>query len=221
MIMNPQFHKIAEAGAISLGKVNLDQFAMGSTSQNNIYGGCKNPWGNDLVPGGSSGGSAAAVSARSAIATTGTDTGGSIRQPSAFCGVTGIRPTYGRVSRWGVIAYASSLTKWDQSAPMFVIVIMLNNMSGHDPKDSTSAKATVPDFESALTGDVKGMKIGIPKEYSLDDMPSEIAKVWDDGKKMLSEAGAEIVDVSLPHTKYALPAYYIIACAEASSNLSR
>ncbi|MGB1360747.1 MAG: Asp-tRNA(Asn)/Glu-tRNA(Gln) amidotransferase subunit GatA [Alphaproteobacteria bacterium] len=214
--------KLADSGAISLGKVNLDQFGMGSTTQNSFYDTTKNPWGDDLVPGGSSGGSAAAVSARSAIATTGTDTGGSIRQPSAFCGVAGIRPTYGRVSRWGVIAYASSL---DQVGPIGKDVrdcaIMLNNMSGHDAKDATSAKVEVPNFENALTGDVKGMKIGIPKEYSLDNMPAEIAKVWEDGKKMLTEAGAEIVDVSLPHTKYALPAYYIIACAEASSNLSR
>ena len=214
--------KLAENGCISLGKLNLDQFAMGSNGQSSFYGGTKNPWGNDLVTGGSSGGSACAVSARSAIASTGTDTGGSIRQPSAFCGVAGIRPTYGRCSRWGVVAYASSL---DQVGPIGKDVrdcaIMLSNMSGYDEKDSTSANIPVPDFEAVLTGDVKGLKIGIPKEYYIDDMPQEIAKIWDNGKKMLVEAGAEIVDVSLPHTKYALPAYYIIACAEASSNLSR
>jgi len=195
---------------------------MGSNGQSSFYGETKNPWGQDLVPGGSSSGSACAVSARSAIATTGTDTGGSIRQPSAFCGVAGIRPTYGRCSRWGVVAFASSL---DQVGPIGKNVrdcaIMLSNMSGYDEKDSTSANIVVPDFESVLTSDIKGLKIGIPKEYYIDDMPQEIAKIWDSGKKMLVESGAEIVEVSLPHTKYALPAYYIIACAEASSNLSR
>ena len=214
--------KLADSGCISLGKLNLDQFAMGSNGQSSFYGETKNPWGQDLVPGGSSSGSACAVSARSAIATTGTDTGGSIRQPSAFCGVAGIRPTYGRCSRWGVVAFASSL---DQVGPIGKNVrdcaIMLSNMSGYDEKDSTSANIVVPDFESVLTSDIKGLKIGIPKEYYIDDMPQEIAKIWDSGKKMLVESGAEIVEVSLPHTKYALPAYYIIACAEASSNLSR
>ncbi len=213
---------LMNAGAICLGKLNLDQFGMGSTTTHSHFGATKNPWGRDLVPGGSSGGSAVAVAARSAIAATGTDTGGSIRQPAAFCGVTGIKPTYGRCSRFGVIAYASSL---DQVGTIGKTVtdcaIMLQHMAGFDSNDSTSVDRAVPDFEAVLQQDIKGIKVGIPKQYRLDDMPSEIAGVWDDGVKMLQDMGAEVVDVSLPHTKYALPAYYIIACAEASSNLSR
>ena len=210
------------SGCLLLGKVNLDQFGMGSANMNSHFGTTKNPWGEELVAGGSSGGSASVVASKSAIGATGTDTGGSIRQPSAFCGITGIKPTYGRVSRWGVIAYASSL---DQVGPMGKDVrdcaIMLQNMAGYDEKDSTSVNMPVPDFEGILEQGVKGMKIGIPKEYRLDNMPAEISDVWDDGIEMLKQAGAEIVEVSLPHTKYALPAYYIIASAEASSNLSR
>ena len=213
---------LMNAGAICLGKLNLDQFGMGSTTANSHFGATKNPWGTDLVPGGSSGGSAVAVACCSAIATTGTDTGGSIRQPSAFCGVTGIKPTYGRCSRFGIIAYASSL---DQVGTIGRTVqdcaIMLKHMAGFDSNDSTSADIPVPDFEAVLQQDIKGVKIGIPQEYRLDTMPSEIADVWDSGIQMLKQAGAEIMDISLPHTKYALPAYYIIACAEASSNLSR
>ncbi|HGG64613.1 MAG TPA: Asp-tRNA(Asn)/Glu-tRNA(Gln) amidotransferase subunit GatA, partial [Rhodobacteraceae bacterium] len=186
-----------------------------------------NPWrrGNDdapLTPGGSSGGSAAAVAADLCLGATGTDTGGSIRQPAAFTGITGIKPTYGRCSRWGVVAFASSL---DQAGPMTKSVrdaaIMLEAMAGHDPLDSTSADLPVPNFEAALTGDIKGKKIGIPKEYRMEGMPEEISKLWEDGTAMLKDAGAEIVDISLPHTKYALPAYYVIAPAEASSNLAR
>ena len=214
--------KLKDAGANSLGKLNLDQFAMGSGNQNSYFGATKNPWGKDLVPGGSSGASAASVSAQSSIATTGTDTGGSIRQPAAFCGVTGIKPTYGRCSRFGVVAYASSL---DQVGPIAKDVrdcsIMLEAMSGYDAKDSTSADLAVPNFEAILGQDIKGLKVGIPKEYRLEGMPEDIEAVWDKGIKMMQDAGATIVEVSLPHTKYALPAYYIIACAEASSNLSR
>ncbi len=213
---------LMNAGAICLGKLNLDQFGMGSTTVNSHFGATQNPWGKDLVPGGSSGGSAVAVSARSAIATTGTDTGGSIRQPAAFCGVTGMKPTYGRCSRFGVIAYASSL---DQVGPFGKTVqdcaIMLQHMAGFDSNDSTSANIAIPDFEAVLKQDIKGVKVGIPDEYRLHNMPIEIAEVWDSGVKMLQDAGAEVISVSLPHTKYALPAYYIIACAEASSNLSR
>lgn len=213
------------AGAVMLGKLNMDEFAMGSSNENSVYGPAINPWkidDRDLTPGGSSGGSAAAVAADLCLAATGTDTGGSIRQPAAFTGTVGIKPTYGRCSRWGVIAYASSL---DQAGPMTKTVrdaaIMLEAMAGHDPKDSTSMELAVPDFEALITGDIKGKKIGIPKEYRLDGMSAEIAKLWDDGAAMLKDAGAEIVDVSLPHTKYALPAYYVIAPAEASSNLAR
>jgi len=212
-------------GAVMLGKTNLDEFAMGSSNMTSYYGGVRNPWktGNrDLVPGGSSGGSASAVSGYAAIAATGTDTGGSIRQPASFCGIVGIKPTYGRCSRWGVVAFASSL---DQAGPLTRTVsdaaLMLGAMAGHDPKDSTSANIAVPDFEAALTGDIRGMKIGIPKEYQVDGMPEEIAALWKKGADMLRDAGAEIVDISLPHTKYALPTYYIIAPAEASSNLAR
>jgi aspartyl-tRNA(Asn)/glutamyl-tRNA(Gln) amidotransferase subunit A len=219
--------KLADAGAVMLGKLNMDEFAMGSSNETSVYGNAVNPWrrGNDdanLTPGGSSGGSAAAVAADLCLAATGTDTGGSIRQPAAFTGTVGIKPTYGRCSRWGIVAFASSL---DQAGPMTKSVrdaaIMLEAMSGHDPKDSTSADLAVPDFEAALTGDLRGKKIGIPKEYRMDGMPAEIEALWADGIAMMKDAGAEIVDISLPHTKYALPAYYVIAPAEASSNLAR
>ena len=214
-------------GAVMLGKLNMDEFAMGSSNETSIYGNAVNPWrrGNDdaaLTPGGSSGGSAAAVAADLCLAATGTDTGGSIRQPAAFTGTVGIKPTYGRCSRWGIVAFASSL---DQAGPMTKSVrdaaIMLEAMCGHDAKDSTSAELAVPNFEAALTGDVRGKKIGIPKEYRMDGMPEEIETLWQDGIAMMKDAGAEIVDISLPHTKYALPAYYVIAPAEASSNLAR
>jgi aspartyl-tRNA(Asn)/glutamyl-tRNA(Gln) amidotransferase subunit A len=216
-----------DAGAIMLGKLNMDEFAMGSSNETSTYGNAVNPWrrGNEetaLTPGGSSGGSASAVAADLCLAATGTDTGGSIRQPAAFTGITGLKPTYGRVSRWGIIAFASSL---DQAGPMTKNVrdaaIMLTTMAGHDPKDSTSRDLAVPDFEAALTGDIKGKVVGIPREYRLDGMPDEIEKLWDDGKAMLADAGARVIDISLPHTKYALPAYYVIAPAEASSNLAR
>ena len=219
--------QLADAGAVMLGKLNMDEFAMGSSNETSVYGNAVSPWrrGNDdaqLTPGGSSGGSAAAVAADLCLAATGTDTGGSIRQPAAFTGITGIKPTYGRCSRWGIVAFASSL---DQAGPMTKNVrdaaIMLEAMCGHDPKDSTSADLPVPNFEAMLTGDIKGKKIGIPKEYRMDGMPAEIEKLWADGAEMLRDAGAEIVDISLPHTKYALPAYYVIAPAEASSNLAR
>lgn len=219
--------QLKSAGAVMLGKLNMDEFAMGSSNETSAYGNAVNPWrrGNDdaqLTPGGSSGGSAAAVAADLCLAATGTDTGGSIRQPAAFTGIVGIKPTYGRCSRWGVVAFASSL---DQAGPMTKTVrdsaIMLGAMCGHDPKDSTSANLPVPDFEAALTGDIRGKKIGIPREYRMDGMPEDIEKLWDDGAAMLRDAGAEIVDISLPHTKYALPAYYVIAPAEASSNLAR
>ncbi|WP_417677299.1 Asp-tRNA(Asn)/Glu-tRNA(Gln) amidotransferase subunit GatA [Pseudodonghicola sp.] len=218
---------LADAGAVMLGKLNMDEFAMGSSNETSAYGNVISPWrrGNDetaLTPGGSSGGSAAAVAADLCLAATGTDTGGSIRQPAAFTGTVGIKPTYGRCSRWGIVAFASSL---DQAGPMTKSVrdaaIMLGAMAGHDPKDSTSADIQVPDFEAMLTGDIRGKKIGIPQEYRMDGMPAEIEKLWADGAAMLKDAGAEIVDISLPHTKYALPAYYVIAPAEASSNLAR
>jgi len=216
-----------DAGAVMLGKLNMDEFAMGSSNETSVYGNAVNPWrrGNDdaaLTPGGSSGGSASAVAADLCLGATGTDTGGSIRQPAAFTGITGIKPTYGRCSRWGIVAFASSL---DQAGPMTKTVrdsaIMLSAMCGHDPKDSTSADLPVPDFEAMLTGDIKGKVIGIPKEYRMDGMPEEIGKLWSEGTAMLRDAGAEIRDISLPHTKYALPAYYVIAPAEASSNLAR
>ncbi|WHZ36818.1 Asp-tRNA(Asn)/Glu-tRNA(Gln) amidotransferase subunit GatA [Sagittula sp. MA-2] len=219
--------KLFEAGSVMLGKLNMDEFAMGSSNETSAYGNAVNPWrrGNDdaqLTPGGSSGGSAAAVAADLCLGATGTDTGGSIRQPAAFTGITGIKPTYGRCSRWGIVAFASSL---DQAGPMAKDVrdaaIMLQAMCGHDPKDSTSADLAVPDFEAMLTGDIKGKKIGIPREYHMDGMPAEIDALWASGCDMLRDAGAEIVDISLPHTKYALPAYYVIAPAEASSNLAR
>ncbi|MGR3546992.1 MAG: Asp-tRNA(Asn)/Glu-tRNA(Gln) amidotransferase subunit GatA [Roseovarius sp.] len=216
-----------DAGAVMLGKLNMDEFAMGSSNETSCYGNAVNPWrrGNDeaaLTPGGSSGGSASAVAADLCLGATGTDTGGSIRQPAAFTGITGIKPTYGRCSRWGIVAFASSL---DQAGPMTKTVrdsaIMLGAMCGHDPKDSTSADIPVPDFEALLTGDIRGKVIGIPREYRMEGMPAEIEKLWSDGADMLRAAGAEIRDISLPHTKYALPAYYVIAPAEASSNLAR
>jgi len=215
------------AGAVMLGKLNMDEFAMGSSNETSCYGDVVNPWrrtGEDtaLTPGGSSGGSASAVAADLCLAATGTDTGGSIRQPAAFTGIVGIKPTYGRVSRWGIVAFASSL---DQAGPMTKTVrdaaLLLGAMAGHDPKDSTSADLPVPDFEAALTGDIRGKTIGIPKEYRMDGMPAEIKALWANGTAMLKDAGATIVDISLPHTKYALPAYYVIAPAEASSNLAR
>ncbi len=214
------------AGAVMLGKTNLDEFAMGSASITSYYGNVINPWkgkdGKDLVPGGSSGGSAAAVGARLALGATGTDTGGSIRQPASFTGTVGLKPTYGRCSRWGIVAFASSL---DQAGPMTRSVrdaaIMLGAMAGHDPGDSTSAPIDVPDFEAALSGDIKGLKVGIPKEYRMDGMAPEIEELWSDGIAMMKDAGADIVDVSLPNTKHALPTYYIIAPAEASANLAR
>ncbi|PYG30054.1 Asp-tRNA(Asn)/Glu-tRNA(Gln) amidotransferase subunit GatA [Pelagimonas varians] len=219
--------QLFDAGSVMLGKLNMDEFAMGSSNETSAYGNAVNPWrrGNDetaLTPGGSSGGSASAVAADLCLAATGTDTGGSIRQPAAFTGITGIKPTYGRCSRWGVVAFASSL---DQAGPMTKDVrdaaIMLEAMCGHDPMDSTSADLAVPNFEAMLTGDIKGKTIGIPREYHMDGIPEEIESLWAEGRKMLQDAGAKIVDISLPHTKYALPAYYVIAPAEASSNLAR
>ncbi|WP_293448192.1 Asp-tRNA(Asn)/Glu-tRNA(Gln) amidotransferase subunit GatA [Planktotalea sp.] len=216
-----------DAGAVMLGKLNMDEFAMGSSNETSVYGDVVNPWrradeDTALTPGGSSGGSASAVAADLCLAATGTDTGGSIRQPAAFTGITGIKPTYGRCSRWGTIAFASSL---DQAGPMTKDVrdaaIMLEAMCSYDPKDSTSAELAVPNFEAMLTGDIKGKTIGIPKEYRMDGMPDEIEQLWANGTAMLKDAGAKIVDISLPHTKYALPAYYVIAPAEASSNLAR
>jgi aspartyl-tRNA(Asn)/glutamyl-tRNA(Gln) amidotransferase subunit A len=214
-------------GAVMLGKLNNDEFAMGSSNETSHYGPVVSPWrrpGSNahLVPGGSSGGSAAAVAARLCLGATATDTGGSIRQPAAFTGTVGIKPTYGRCSRWGIVAFASSL---DQAGPIGKTVrdcaILLRSMAGHDPKDTTSADLPVPDFEAAVTRGVKGLKIGIPKEYRIDGMSPEIDRLWSDGAEWLKSAGAEIVEVSLPHTKYALPAYYIVAPAEASSNLAR
>ena len=216
---------LRDAGAVMLGKLNMDEFAMGSSNETSVYGDVVNPWKVDdrnLTPGGSSGGSASAVAADLCLAATGTDTGGSIRQPAAFTGIVGIKPTYGRCSRWGVVAFASSL---DQAGPMTKTVrdaaIMLETMCGHDAKDSTSVDMAVPNFEAALDGDIKGKTIGIPKEYRMDRMPGEIEALWSQGTEMLKDAGAKIVDISLPHTKYALPAYYVIAPAEASSNLAR
>ncbi len=218
--------KLRRAGAVMLGKTNMDEFAMGSANVTSYYGPAKNPWkgadGKDLVPGGSSGGSAAAVAARFCLGATGTDTGGSIRQPAAFCGVVGLKPTYGRCSRWGIVAFASSL---DQAGPLTRSVrdaaIMLGAMAGHDPKDSTSAPIEVPDFQAALSGDIRGLRVGIPAEYRVDGMPGEIEDLWSRGVEWMRGLGAEAVDVSLPHTRYALPAYYIVNPAEASSNLAR
>jgi aspartyl-tRNA(Asn)/glutamyl-tRNA(Gln) amidotransferase subunit A len=219
--------KLWDAGAVCLGKLNMDEFAMGSSNTTSHYGPVENPWrrpgdNRPLVPGGSSGGSAAAVAARAVMAATGTDTGGSIRQPAGFCGIVGLKPTYGRCSRWGIVAFASSL---DQAGPMTRTVrdaaIMLAVMAGHDPRDSTSAPLPVPDFEAALTGDISGLRIGIPKEYRREGMPAEIEKLWGQGIEWLKAAGAHPVEISLTMTKYALPTYYIIAPAEASSNLAR
>jgi len=216
------------AGAVMLGKTNMDEFAMGSSSGTSFYGPAINPWrgaqdaGAPLVPGGSSGGSAAAVAGWSALAATGTDTGGSIRQPASFTGIVGLKPSYGRCSRWGIVAFASSL---DQAGPMTRTVrdaaVMLSAMAGHDPKDSTSAAEALPDLEASLEAGVKGLRIGVPAEYRVDGMPSEIEEIWTRGIAWLRDAGAEIVDISLPHTRYALPTYYIVAPAEASSNLAR
>ena len=216
---------LKNAGAVTLGKVNMDEFAMGSSNETSIYGNAVNPWkfsDKALTPGGSSGGSASAVAADLCLAAIGTDTGGSIRQPAAFTGIVGIKPTYGRCSRWGIVAFASSL---DQAGPMCKSVrdtaIMLEAMCGFDQKDSTSSESPVPNFEAMITGNIKNKKIGIPREYRLDGMSPQIESLWKDGADMLRSAGAEVVDISLPHTKYALPAYYVIAPAEASSNLAR
>ena len=220
--------KLWGAGCGMLGKLNLDQFAMGSSNETSYFGNVISPWkrkdgGNAaLAPGGSSGGSSSAIAARLCPAATGTDTGGSIRQPAAFTGISGIKPTYGRCSRWGIVAFASSL---DQAGPMARDVkdcaIMLENMAGFDPKDATSLNLAVPNWEAALSSDLKGKKVGIPKEYRLEGIDPDIDAMWDAGIAMLKDAGAEVVEISLPHTKYALPAYYIIAPAEASSNLAR
>ena len=214
-------------GAVLFGKLNNDEFAMGSSNETSVFGPVVSPWRRQgsnmpLVPGGSSGGSSAAVAAMLCLGAIGTDTGGSIRQPAAFTGIVGIKPTYGRCSRWGIVAFASSL---DQAGPFARTVrdaaILLGSMAGHDPKDSTSIERPVPDYEAAVGKSIKGMKIGIPKEYRLDGMAAEIDALWQRGAQWLQAAGAEIVEVSLPHTKYALPAYYIVAPAEASSNLAR
>jgi aspartyl-tRNA(Asn)/glutamyl-tRNA(Gln) amidotransferase subunit A len=214
-------------GAVLLGKLNNDEFAMGSSNETSCFGPVANPWRREgsnttLVPGGSSGGSASAVAAMLCMGATATDTGGSIRQPAAFTATVGVKPTYGRCSRWGIVAFASSL---DQAGPIARSVrdaaILMRSMAGHDPKDTTSVDVPVPDYEAAIGRSVKGMKIGIPREYRLDGMPAEIEKLWSEGARWLNSAGAELVDVSLPHTKYALPAYYIVAPAEASSNLAR
>jgi len=220
--------KLWDAGAGMLGKLNLDQFAMGSSNETSFFGNVISPWrrndgGNAaMAPGGSSGGSSAAIAARLCPAATGTDTGGSIRQPAAFTGISGIKPTYGRCSRWGVVAFASSL---DQAGPMARDVrdcaIMLEAMAGFDPKDSTSLDLPVPAWDANLSGDLSGKRVGIPREYRMDGMDADVAASWEAGIAWLKDAGAEVVDISLPHTKYALPAYYIIAPAEASSNLAR
>ncbi|PCI64021.1 MAG: Asp-tRNA(Asn)/Glu-tRNA(Gln) amidotransferase GatCAB subunit A [Kordiimonadales bacterium] len=212
-------------GAVMLGKLNMDEFAMGSSNETSFYGPVKNPWRKgeiDTVPGGSSGGSVSSVAGFAAMGATASDTGGSIRQPASFTGTFGFKPTYGRCSRYGMVAFASSL---DQAGPITRSVrdgaIMMQSMAGFDPKDTTSVDIAVPDFEAALTGDIRGMKIGIPKEYHMDGMPEEIEALWQKGIAWLKDAGAEIVNISLPHTKYALPTYYIVAPAEASSNLGR
>ena len=214
-------------GAVLLGKTNCDEFAMGSSNETSYFGAVHSPWrrkgsNTPLTPGGSSGGSAAAVAARLCFGATGTDTGGSIRQPAAFTGTVGMKPTYGRCSRWGIVAFASSL---DQAGPFARTVrdaaVLMRSMAGPDPKDTTCADIPVPDYEAAVGKSVKGLRIGIPKEYRLDGMPAEIEKIWEKGRDWLKAAGAELVNVSLPHTKYALPAYYIVAPAEASSNLAR
>jgi aspartyl-tRNA(Asn)/glutamyl-tRNA(Gln) amidotransferase subunit A len=214
-------------GAVMLGKLNMDEFAMGSSNETSAFGPVVNPWRNQgsnqaLTPGGSSGGSATAVAAELCLGATATDTGGSIRQPAAFTGTVGVKPTYGRCSRWGVVAFASSL---DQAGPIAKTVedaaILLKSMAGHDPKDSTSLNVETPDFPSFVGKSVKGLRIGVPKEYRVDGMPAEIEALWTQGVAWLKDAGCEVVEVSLPHTRFALPAYYIIAPAEASSNLAR
>ncbi len=219
--------KLWEAGAVCLGKLNMDEFAMGSSNEHSVFGPAISPWRRagdttPLSPGGSSGGSAAAVAADLCLGATGTDTGGSIRQPAAFSGIVGVKPTYGRCSRWGIVAFASSL---DQAGPLAKSVrdaaILLGAMAGHDPKDATSADREVPDFEAQLEGDLRGKRIGLPREYRVDGMPAEIEALWAEGADRLRDAGAEIVEISLPHTAHALPAYYVIAPAEASSNLAR
>jgi aspartyl-tRNA(Asn)/glutamyl-tRNA(Gln) amidotransferase subunit A len=218
--------RLWDAGAVMLGKTNLDEFAMGSSNESSHFGPCENPWrtadGRARTPGGSSGGSAAAVAAGIALGATGTDTGGSIRQPAAYCGTVGVKPTYGRCSRWGIVAYASSL---DQAGVFGRTVkdsaTMLTAMCGHDRKDSTSAPKLVPDFAAAMTGDVKGLRIGIPKEYDMTGLSPEIKALWEQGAAWLKAAGADIREVSLPHTRYALATYYIVAPSEASSNLAR
>ncbi len=217
---------LRDQGAVFVGKLNMDEFAMGSANLNPTFGPVTNPWrgtdGKALVPGGSSGGSAAAVAAGQVLGATATDTGGSIRQPAAFCGVTGLKPTYGRCSRYGIIAFASSL---DQAGPIARTVadtaLLLQAMAGYDPKDSTSVDHPVPNYAAQLGGSIKGTKIGVPGEYVVAGMSAEISALWDQGRQWLAAAGAELVDISLPHTRYALPCYYIIAPAEASSNLSR
>jgi aspartyl-tRNA(Asn)/glutamyl-tRNA(Gln) amidotransferase subunit A len=215
------------AGAVMLGKTNMDEFAMGSSNETSALGHVFNPWrarnsNANLVPGGSSGGSATAVAGDLCLAATGTDTGGSIRQPAAVTGTVGLKPTYGRCSRYGIVAFASSL---DQAGPMTKTVkdaaILLKSMAGADPRDSTSVDAPVPDYESQMLGGIKGLRVGIPNEYRIDGIPAEISAIWDKGAEWLKAQGAEIVEVSLPHTKYALPTYYIVAPAEASSNLAR
>src|SRR6185312_9373221 len=214
-------------GAVMLGKLNNDEFAMGSSNETSFFGPVISPWRRKgantlLVPGGSSGGSAAAVAAGLCLGATGTDTGGSNRQPAAFTGIVGMKPTYGRCSRWGIVAFASSL---DQAGPfardMRSAAILMRSMAGPDDKDTTCADVAVPDYEKAVGKSVKGLRIGIPKEYRIDGMPAEIDALWQKGRDWLKSAGAELVEVSLPHTKYALPAYYIVAPAEASSNLAR
>jgi aspartyl-tRNA(Asn)/glutamyl-tRNA(Gln) amidotransferase subunit A len=219
--------RLWDRGAVMLGKANMDEFAMGSSNESSAFGSVVSPWRRasdpaPLTPGGSSGGSAAAVAADLCLGATGTDTGGSIRQPAALSGIVGIKPTYGRCSRWGIVAFASSL---DQAGPMAKTVtdaaMLLTAMAGHDPRDSTSAEMPVPDFAARLTGDLRGKRIGIPNEYRVDGMPKEIEALWSEGAKMLREAGADLVDISLPMTKYAVPAYYVVATAEASSNLAR
>ena len=214
-------------GAVMLGKLNMDEFAMGSSNETSYYGNVINPWRRAnsnaaLVPGGSSGGSAAAVAAHICAGATATDTGGSIRQPAAFTGTVGIKPTYGRCSRWGIVAFASSL---DQAGPIARDVrdaaLLLQSMAGHDPKDTTSVDAPVPDYVAALTGDIRGLRVGIPREYRVDGMPGDIDALWSRGAEWLRSRGAEMIEISLPHTRYALPAYYIVAPAEASSNLAR
>ena len=219
-------NQLWQAGGVMLGKINCDEFAMGSANETSAFGPAINPWsavdGPNLAAGGSSGGSAASVSSGSSLIATGTDTGGSIRQPAALCGIVGMKPTYGRCSRWGIVAFASSL---DQAGPFTRDVadsaLMLSAMAGHDKMDSTSADVAMPDLDAAMQAGVKGLKIGIPSEYVMDGMDPAILKLWEQGQAWLKDAGAELVEISLPHTKYALPCYYIIAPAEASSNLAR